>query len=183
MKQHKLLRVGAVGAALALTLTACGANGGSGTGTTAPPGDSAAPTDSQSPAGVQAADYNPQPRENLKEGGEAHFPINEIPVWVRPGAVLVLGAEKVGRPDYNMAEGVEVRVYEPEEGRAVEVNVPTGVQKEIAGVGKVNRDGDKVSIEVASGTVGISSIALFTNGKVTRKDVAKGETALTVNLS
>ncbi|GJE86839.1 glycoside hydrolase family 31 protein [Phanerochaete sordida] len=110
-------------------------------------------------------------------------PIDEIPVWVRPGAVLVLGPEKVGRPDYNMAESVEVRVYEPEEGRAVEVSVPTGIQKEIAGVVKVQRNGEKVSIEVASGTVGISSVALFANGKVTRKDVAKGETALTVDLA
>lgn len=76
MKQHKLLRTAAVGAALALTLTACGSNGGSGNGTVSP-GDTTSP--SQTPAGVQAADYNPQPRENLKQGGEVHFPINEIP--------------------------------------------------------------------------------------------------------
>lgn len=69
MKQHKLMGVIAVSATLALALGGCAANSGnSGDGS----GDGGDTT-------VQAADFNPQPRENLKEGGEAHFPINEIP--------------------------------------------------------------------------------------------------------
>ncbi len=71
MKQSKLLRVGAIGAALALTLTACGANNAGNDGGT--------DGGKQEPAGVEASDYNPQPRENLKEGGIVNFPINEIP--------------------------------------------------------------------------------------------------------
>ncbi|MGV8846581.1 ABC transporter family substrate-binding protein [Tessaracoccus sp.] len=71
MKQSRLLRVGAIGAALALTLSACGANNGGNDGGT--------DGGKQEPAGVEASDYNPQPRENLKEGGVVNFPINEIP--------------------------------------------------------------------------------------------------------
>ena len=74
MEQHKLWRVVAVGAALALTMTACGNddNGGTTTGgETTGAGVEA--------AGVEAADYNPQERDALKEGGTVNFGITEIP--------------------------------------------------------------------------------------------------------
>lgn len=64
MKQTLLKSMG-IAAIAALALTGCG-------------GDTDATT-SESAAGVNQADYNPQPRENLKEGGEVHFGINEIP--------------------------------------------------------------------------------------------------------
>ncbi|MFS2281482.1 ABC transporter family substrate-binding protein [Microbacterium sp. OR21] len=69
MKQQKLMGALALTGAFALVLTGCapdtGNNGGSG--------------DNGSAAETSAADYNPQPRENLKEGGTVNFPINEIP--------------------------------------------------------------------------------------------------------
>ncbi|WCD91961.1 ABC transporter family substrate-binding protein [Microbacterium sp. nov. GSS16] len=69
MKQQKLMGALALTGAFALVLTGCasdtGDNGGSG--------------DNGSAAETSAADYNPQPRENLKEGGTVNFPINEIP--------------------------------------------------------------------------------------------------------
>jgi peptide/nickel transport system substrate-binding protein len=68
MKQHKLMGTLAFGAALALTLGGCAANTGNN-------GDG----NGEEATGVDAADYNPQPRENLKEGGTVNFPINEVP--------------------------------------------------------------------------------------------------------
>ncbi|MFS2241587.1 ABC transporter family substrate-binding protein [Microbacterium sp. OR16] len=69
MKQQKLMGALALTGAFALVLTGCasdtGNKGGSG--------------DDGSAAETSAADYNPQPRENLKEGGTVNFPINEIP--------------------------------------------------------------------------------------------------------
>ncbi|WP_313478357.1 ABC transporter family substrate-binding protein [Microbacterium sp.] len=69
MKQQKLMGALALTGAFALVLTGCasdtGDNGGSG--------------DDGGAAETSAADYNPQPRENLKEGGTVNFPINEIP--------------------------------------------------------------------------------------------------------
>ncbi|WP_243225853.1 ABC transporter family substrate-binding protein [Microbacterium sp. CIAB417] len=69
MKQHKLMGAIAFSGALALALAGCasdsGNNGGEGEGDGA--------------STVTGADYNPQPRENLQEGGEVIFPISDIP--------------------------------------------------------------------------------------------------------
>ncbi|WP_336646091.1 ABC transporter family substrate-binding protein [Microbacterium sp. USHLN186] len=69
MKQQKLMGALALTGAFALVLTGCasdtGNKGGSG--------------DDGDAVETSAADYNPQPRENLKEGGTVNFPINEIP--------------------------------------------------------------------------------------------------------
>ncbi|GAA1737411.1 ABC transporter family substrate-binding protein [Microbacterium paludicola] len=67
--QHKLLGVVATGGALALTLAGC-AGGGNGNGN-----DGAG---EEAPQTIEGADYNPQPRENLEQGGEVVFPISEI---------------------------------------------------------------------------------------------------------
>ncbi len=68
MKQHKLMGAVAFSGVLALALAGCAAdtgdNGGDG---------------GNEPVETKAADYNPQDRENLQVGGEARFPINEIP--------------------------------------------------------------------------------------------------------
>ncbi len=69
MKQHKLMGAIAFSGVLALALAGCATstdtgNGGDGDGETVE---------------TAFADYNPQPRENLQEGGEVRFPINEIP--------------------------------------------------------------------------------------------------------
>lgn len=71
MKQHKLMGALALTGAFALVLSGCASN----TGNDGDGGDKG----NGEAAGVEAADYNPQPRENLKEGGVANFPINEIP--------------------------------------------------------------------------------------------------------
>lgn len=66
--QHKLLGVVATGGALALTLAGCAAGGGNN-------GGSGEETPAET---IEGADYNPQPRENLEQGGEVVFPITEI---------------------------------------------------------------------------------------------------------
>lgn len=67
MKQHKLMGALAFSGALALALAGCAADTGDN-------GDGG-----NTPTETKASDYNPQPRENLAVGGEARFPINEIP--------------------------------------------------------------------------------------------------------
>lgn len=64
----------AITGVLALTLAGCGGgDGGS---------DSDGGTSGSSE--VEQADYNPQPRENLQQGGSATFPISEIPEQMNP---------------------------------------------------------------------------------------------------
>ncbi len=68
MKRHqKLMGIAALGAAFALVMSGC-APAGNGGGTS---GEGEAQT-------VEGADYNPQPRENLAEGGELRIPISNI---------------------------------------------------------------------------------------------------------
>ena len=69
MKQYKLMGALALTGAFALALSGCatGTTGGSDKG------------DSGEAAGVEMANYNPQPRENLKEGGTVNFAIREVP--------------------------------------------------------------------------------------------------------
>ena len=72
MNQHrKLLGIVALGGVLTLGISGCTAAGDS--------GDSG-----ESIIAVSSADYNPQPRENLQEGGEVVFPIVEITPQMNP---------------------------------------------------------------------------------------------------
>lgn len=66
MKQHKLMGALAISTALGLALAGCAADTGTGGGDV-------------EVVETQAADFNPQPRENLQQGGAVRFPINEIP--------------------------------------------------------------------------------------------------------
>ena len=68
MKQHKLMGAIAFSGVLALALAGCA----SGTGDNG--GDGGA-----EPVETKASDYNPQERDALQTGGEARFPIQEIP--------------------------------------------------------------------------------------------------------
>ncbi len=67
-RHHKLMGIVALGGAFALAMSGCapagngGGNGGEGEG----------------PQTVEGADYNPQPRENLAQGGELRIPVSNI---------------------------------------------------------------------------------------------------------
>ncbi|WP_144872993.1 ABC transporter family substrate-binding protein [Microbacterium sp. 1.5R] len=69
----KLTGVIALSGALALVISGCAAGNGNG-GTDG----------GNEPQETKAADYNPQPRENLQEGGEVHFGINEVTPQMNP---------------------------------------------------------------------------------------------------
>ncbi len=71
---------------------------------------------------------------------EEDYPLTSIPVFVKENSVLLLGPEDVKIPDYPYGEvELEVRAYEIKD--EVEVVVPTGKGKEIAGKIKVNKNG------------------------------------------
>jgi alpha-glucosidase (family GH31 glycosyl hydrolase) len=93
-------------------------------------------------------------------------PLNEIPIWVRQSSVLVLGPEGVEKPDYALNEDMELRVYELAEGQRVEVEVPSGVGKAIAGkVSVERRGGEELVVSVMEGSgVSVASVRLFVDG-------------------
>jgi alpha-glucosidase (family GH31 glycosyl hydrolase) len=109
-------------------------------------------------------------------------PIDEIPVWVRPGSVLCLGPEGVGRPDYEFAKMVEVRAYELAEGQTVKAEVPTGKGNDIAGTVEVEKVGEKVFVKVSEGSIGLTSVSAFVQGKETKQQVEGGNVQVELHL-
>lgn len=88
-------------------------------------------------------------------------PIDEIPVWVRPGSVLCLGPSGMGRPDYDYSVNVEVQAYEIAQGQTVTVEVPSGRGDEIVGYVKaISGYNGKVDV-VAGGGVQASAVQNF----------------------
>lgn len=112
------------------------------------------------PAGVWTNFWNTSRVIQGPKWIKEHVPINEIPVWVREGSVLLLGPSGVGKPDYDYTRDLEVRVYgfEAAGKENIEVDIPAGKGVEIAGKIKVTK-GDKV--EIISGDVGILNQAFF----------------------
>ncbi|KAJ6623404.1 alpha-glucosidase [Mycena sp. CBHHK59/15] len=88
-------------------------------------------------------------------------PIDEIPVWVRPGSMLCLGPEKTGRPDYDYTKGLEVRVYELAEGQSVEARIPgpTGTSS-VAIVRAENKNGD-IKFTTVKGKCEVANVCAF----------------------
>jgi alpha-D-xyloside xylohydrolase len=74
---------------------------------------------------------------------ETH-PFDSVPLLVRPGAVLAVGAVD-DRPDYDYADGVTLRVFEPREG-VTTVTVPD-LAGEVAASFRLTRTGDTLRIE------------------------------------
>ena len=89
--------------------------------------------------------------------------LDSIPVWVRAGSLLALGPSGIGRPDYALAEGVEVRVYELEDGATTQLEVPSGQGAELAGTIVASRKGDTIFVE-AQGSVSFGTIGVFIDG-------------------
>lgn len=67
-------------------------------------------------------------------------PIDDIPVWVRPGSVLCLGPPGIGRPDYDYSVQLEVQAYEVPRGQTVIADIPSGRADEIVGYVKAVSD-------------------------------------------
>ena len=90
--------------------------------------------------------------------------LDDIPLWVRPDSVLVLGPPGAKKPDYDYSKQVEVRIYELTDGHQVSIDVPGGTGTVIAGVIRVRRESANVHISVQSGKIEIESATVFANG-------------------
>ena len=134
------------------------------------------------PAGRWTSFFRPSRTQQGPAWVRETVPIDEIPVWVRQGSVLCLGPAGVGRPDYDFASGVEVQVYELEEGQIVQAEVPVGKGTGIAGVVQAKLSGGELTVNVASGQVALASLSYFANGQVKKVDVGKDENVVSLKL-
>lgn len=87
--------------------------------------------------------------------------LHDIPVWVRPRSLLVLGPPGTKRPDYKYTKDLEVRIYEIGEAQLVEASVPSGNGTEIAGIIRAQRDTSELKIWVAKGPLTVTRIHVF----------------------
>ena len=109
-------------------------------------------------------------------------PLAEIPVYVRPGTLLCLGPAGTGRPDYDYAgAGLEVQVYEFEEGQTAKTAVPSGKGNETAGVVEAKVQDGELVVSVASGSVALASVSYFAGGQV-KKAEATGQGVISLKV-
>ncbi|KAI0371721.1 alpha-glucosidase [Pilatotrama ljubarskyi] len=134
------------------------------------------------PAGRWTSFFHPSRTQMGPTWVKEVVPINELPVWVRQGSVLCLGPSNVGRPDYDFAQGVEVQVYELDEGQTVQAEVPAGKGPAIAGVVEATLRDGKLLVRVANGEVGLHSVTYRAGGLERRVSVAQGEEEVSLML-
>ena len=91
----------------------------------------------------------------VQTGGRWHRAKHDflsMPLWVRPGTILPLGARD-DRPDYEFADGVTFRVYEPADGAQSACTVPT-LRGEAGLRLEVRRRGAQIEATVAGASTG-----------------------------
>lgn len=86
---------------------------------------------------------------------------DSVPLLARPGSVIPFGA-RTDRPDYDYAEGVQLRVYELAEGEQVVLEVPTADGAGSAGQFTVRRTGSRLE---ASTDADVASWSLYWRGQ------------------
>ncbi|KAI0670606.1 alpha-glucosidase [Trametes maxima] len=109
-------------------------------------------------------------------------PIDELSVWVRQGSILCVGPDNVGRPDYDYAKALEVRVFELDEGQVVQAEIPTGKLATIAGTVEATLKNGELFVRVVGGEVELVSVSYFAGGQVTTASVTQGRSEVSFKL-
>ncbi|KAJ8515514.1 hypothetical protein ONZ45_g7061 [Pleurotus djamor] len=122
------------------------------------------------PAGKWTSFFHP---ERVVQGPiwiREQVPIDEIPVWVRQGSVLVLGAAGLGRPDYDYTTGLYVQAYELENGQTAETTVHAVDQSGVAATVKVVKEGSEVKVTL-NGKGSLASFDVYSGGVRSSKEL------------
>ena len=129
----------------------------------------------------------------VKEGGrwiqEKHGYLS-VPLLVKEGSIVALGAHD-DKPDYDYGDGVELRIYELQDGVAASTVVYGMDQSEEVKVSAV-RNGNTVTVDVASdkaytvrlmnvAATGVEGTETATDGKDTIVKSASGHMVCTIN--
>lgn len=102
------------------------------------------------PAGCWTSFFHPDRTIQGPTWVKEVIPIDEIPVWVRPGTVLCLGPKGTERPDYALNQGVEVQLYELGNNQSTQTDIPSGKGDKIgATLFAENKEG-KTTVKVSN---------------------------------
>ncbi|KAJ4501622.1 alpha-glucosidase [Lentinula lateritia] len=96
--------------------------------------------------------------------------LDEIPVWVRPGTLLLRGPPNTGRPDYDYGKDLRVELFDVAEGETL-AKVPGGV------VIRADRQNGKIKVTIIEGKASINSI--FSVGAGGKERVVKVDSGAT----
>jgi len=88
----------------------------------------------------------------------------------------------MGRPDYALAEKVEVQVYELAEGQTVETEVPAGSGMAIAGTIRAEKKAGEFTVSVVNGDAGLTAVSFFATGQAWKSSVADGQKQVALKL-
>jgi alpha-glucosidase (family GH31 glycosyl hydrolase) len=92
-----------------------------------------------------------------------HVPLEDIPVWVRPGSILCLGPPGTDRPDYNFMQDVEVRIYQLGDEQSSATTIPVGKGSAVGGAVSAIRKGSNVQVRVSDALKDALTIKLISN--------------------
>ncbi|KIK59661.1 glycoside hydrolase family 31 protein [Collybiopsis luxurians FD-317 M1] len=92
-----------------------------------------------------------------------------IPVWVRPGTLLLRGPQNIGRPDYDYGKDLRVELFEVAEGE-LQAKIPGG------GMIRAERRDEKVKVFITNGKASIDTVFLANGGKTEVVKVDSGAT-------
>jgi alpha-glucosidase (family GH31 glycosyl hydrolase) len=90
-----------------------------------------------------------------------HVALDEIPLWVRSGTILLLGPDGIGRPDYEYTNELHAQVYGLADGESIEAKVPESKSIHSVGVVRAERKGGEIKIFVSAGKSMLSSGRVF----------------------
>ncbi|TDL25048.1 alpha-glucosidase [Rickenella mellea] len=132
------------------------------------------------PAGRWTSFYKPERFIDGPKWVKEIIAVDDIPLWVRAGSIIVLGPSGTKRPDYEYNKGVEIRIYELEDGHRVQADVPSGKGTDTAGTVLAERKGDKLEIQVVKGTVDLATVVFFSGGKAVTQEASGKQVVLDV---
>lgn len=115
------------------------------------------------PEGIWTSFFHPERKIVGPKWIQECVGLDEIPVFVRPGTVLALGPAGLGRPDYDFGKGLELRLYEIEDGQKVSTDIPGVKNAEIVGNIHLERTKNTVKI-LLTGQVSLDTVNWVSSG-------------------
>ncbi|KAF9050746.1 hypothetical protein BDZ89DRAFT_1154224 [Hymenopellis radicata] len=102
-----------------------------------------------------------------------HVPLDEIPVWIRPGTVLCIGPKAIGRPDYEYGQNASIHAYGLVDGQVATVKIPPQKGIKPVAVLKVVNEGNSFSLSVTEGSCELSFLGVHGTGVI--QQISGGE--------
>ncbi|KAH7915998.1 glycoside hydrolase family 31 protein [Hygrophoropsis aurantiaca] len=110
------------------------------------------------PAGRWTSFFHPERTIQGPAWVRETVPLDEIPVWVRPGSILALGPAGSGRPDYALNQNLELHLYEIEPGQSVTAVLSNGGGSTVDAVSVERSTERETIVRILDDAIGVSHV-------------------------